>query len=52
MRRSYESPEAIEINSADSMILGMKPGSDWDQPTMSFEGNIPTGVDVDEDDIF
>jgi hypothetical protein len=51
MQRSYESPEAIEISHADSMILGQKPGCDWDQPTMSFDGNIPTRVDADEESI-
>ena len=48
MKLHYQSPEAIEIGKADSIILGEKCGEAWDQPTMSFVGCYPTVLDVDE----
>ena len=45
---NYQSPEAVEIGKADSMILGEKDQDAWDQPTMSFVRTIASAVDVDE----
>jgi hypothetical protein len=45
--KDYEAPEAVEIGSADSIILGDKFGELWDQPTMSFVRVPESIVDVD-----
>jgi hypothetical protein len=47
MRTDYETPEAVEIAKADSIILGEKDNEDWDQPTMSFVKTHASVVDVD-----
>lgn len=48
MKESYESPEAVEIGDADSIILGEKDTDTWDQSTMSFVRTRASAVDVDE----
>ena len=48
MEKNYQSPEAVEIGKAESIILGEKENDAWDQPTMSFVRTIASAVDVDE----
>jgi hypothetical protein len=48
MEKDYQSPEAVEIGKADSIILGEKDVDAWDQPTMSFIKTPSSAVDVDE----
>lgn len=48
MLKNYESPEAIEIGNADSIILGEKDDDLYDQPTLSFVRTIQVAIDVDE----
>ena len=44
---NYQSPEAVEIGKADSVILGEKDDDLWDEPTMAFVRTIESVVDVD-----
>lgn len=48
MQENYQSPEAIEIGNADSIILGEKESIYFDQPTQSLVRTTPSAVDVDE----
>ena len=48
MQTNYQSPEAVEIGNADSIILGEKDDDLFDQPTLSFVRTISSAVDVDE----
>ena len=48
MQTNYQSPEAVEIGKADTIILGEKDDDLFDQPTLSFVRTIPSAVDVDE----
>lgn len=45
---NYQSPEAVEIGRADTIILGEKDDDLFDEPTLVFERTRPSAVDVDE----
>jgi hypothetical protein len=48
MQKNYQSPEAVEIGKADSIILGEKDDDLFDQPTLSYVRTIQSAVDIDE----
>jgi hypothetical protein len=48
MEKNYQSPEAVEIGKADSIILGEKDDDQFDQPDLLFVRTRSSAVDVDE----
>ena len=48
MQENYQSPEAVEIGKADSIILGEKDADRFDQPTLTLVRSIQSAVDIDE----
>jgi hypothetical protein len=48
MQKNYQSPEAVEIGKADSIILGPKDNTLFDEPDEQFVRTISSAVDVDE----